>query len=114
MFGGCFFWQFRARDNRDWYLPGLLFAPDQSGAANAGLIIFFSTANGPDSEYSALEIKTKIAELENEYRIPFEMHTEGFKYKEIAENLDLSIGTVKSRIFFSRKKLMKKLSDYKQ
>jgi RNA polymerase sigma-70 factor (ECF subfamily) len=41
------------------------------------------------------------------------MHTEGFKYKEIAEELDLKIGTVKSRIFFTRKKLMEMLSDYK-
>jgi len=41
------------------------------------------------------------------------MHTEGFKYKEIAEELDLKIGTVKSRIFFTRKKLMESLADYK-
>ena len=66
----------------------------------------------PDSEYSTTEIKKSIDELANEYRIPFTMHTEGFKYKEIAEKLDLSIGTVKSRIFFSRKKLMKKLQDF--
>ena len=66
----------------------------------------------PDSVYSAMEIKNTIDGLENEYRIPFTMHTEGFKYKEIAEKLDLSIGTVKSRIFFSRKKLMNKLQDF--
>jgi len=40
------------------------------------------------------------------------MHTQGFKYKEIAEKLDLKIGTVKSRIFFTRKKLMEKLQGY--
>jgi RNA polymerase sigma-70 factor (ECF subfamily) len=50
--------------------------------------------------------------LEDEHRIPFKMHHEGFKYKEIADHLDLSIGTVKSRIFFSRKKLMKSLHDH--
>ncbi|MFC1731184.1 sigma-70 family RNA polymerase sigma factor [Bacteroidota bacterium] len=68
----------------------------------------------PDSSYSANEITKNINDLENEYKIPFTMHTEGFKYKEIAEKLDLSIGTVKSRIFFSRKKLMKKLQDFQQ
>ena len=40
------------------------------------------------------------------------MHTEGYKYKEIAEELNLKIGTVKSRIFFTRKKLMESLKDY--
>ena len=32
--------------------------------------------------------------------------------KEIAETLELKIGTVKSRIFFTRKKLMEVLKDY--
>jgi DNA-directed RNA polymerase specialized sigma24 family protein len=42
------------------------------------------------------------------------MHTEGFKYKEIAEELGLPIGSVKSRIFIARKKLMEMLQDYKR
>jgi RNA polymerase sigma-70 factor (ECF subfamily) len=40
------------------------------------------------------------------------MHLEGFKYKEIADELGLKIGTVKSRIFFTRQKLMAMLKDY--
>ena len=40
------------------------------------------------------------------------MHVEGFKYEEIAENLNLKLGTVKSRIFFARQKLMSVLDDY--
>ena len=66
----------------------------------------------PDSEFSVKEIKKKINELSDEFKEPFLMHTEGYKYKEIAEKLNLKIGTVKSRIFFTRKKLMEKLSDY--
>lgn len=66
----------------------------------------------PDMSYSANEITKKINALTDEFRIPFLMHTEGFKYKEIAEELDLKIGTVKSRIFFSRQKLMKQLDGY--
>jgi RNA polymerase sigma-70 factor (ECF subfamily) len=66
----------------------------------------------PESEISEQEIRNTIEELEDDHRIPFEMHTQGFKYKEIAEALDISIGTVKSRIFFGRKKLMSSLKDY--
>jgi len=53
-----------------------------------------------------------INNLQDEHRIPFQMHFQGYKYKEIADKLNLSIGTVKSRIFFSRKKLMEKLKDF--
>ena len=66
----------------------------------------------PDSAYSAQEISKIIDSLEDEFKIPFKMHTEGFKYKEIAQKLDLKIGTVKSRIFFTRKKLMDSLVDF--
>ncbi len=38
-------------------------------------------------------------------RIPFELYIDGFGYKEIAEKLDVPLGTVKSRIFFARQKL---------
>lgn len=67
----------------------------------------------PDSTLAHKEIKKKVEKLEDEYRIPFEMHNKGYKYKEIAEYLDLPIGTVKSRIFLARKKLMEQLQDYR-
>jgi RNA polymerase sigma-70 factor (ECF subfamily) len=66
----------------------------------------------PDSVVTYKEITNDIDALEDKIRIPFRMHTEGYKYKEIAENLNLNIGTVKSRIFFARKKLMETLHDY--
>jgi RNA polymerase sigma factor (sigma-70 family) len=66
----------------------------------------------PDIEYSVKEIQKSISELSDEFRLPFVMHTEGYKYKEIADHLNLKIGTVKSRIFFTRKKLMEKLHGY--
>ncbi len=66
----------------------------------------------PESHYGTNEILRTIDELEDDFRIPFKMHTEGYKYKEIAEKLNLKIGTVKSRIFFTRKKLMDSLHDY--
>lgn len=66
----------------------------------------------PDSDIYEKEIQEEIDALSDEQRIPFEMHTQGFKYKEIAEELDISIGTVKSRIFFTRKRLMENLKDF--
>ena len=66
----------------------------------------------PESNYSEGEIEKTIDSLEDEFRLPFRMHLEGFKYKEIADELGLKIGTVKSRIFFTRQKLMLMLKDY--
>ena len=66
----------------------------------------------PDSAVAFKEINHDIDALDNDFKIPFRMHAEGYKYKEIAENLNLKIGTVKSRIFLARKKLMETLHDY--
>jgi RNA polymerase sigma-70 factor (ECF subfamily) len=63
-------------------------------------------SESPDSKYFAIEIQKLIDELGDDFKIPFTMHTQGYKYQEIAEKLNLKIGTVKSRIFFARKKLM--------
>ncbi|MGM0612959.1 MAG: RNA polymerase sigma factor [Bacteroidota bacterium] len=66
----------------------------------------------PESQMNHQEIDNQVNSLDKDYRVPFEMHTRGYKYKEIAEELELSIGTVKSRIFFTRRKLMKRLKDF--
>ena len=50
-----------------------------------------------------------VAGLPEEYRLPFMRHYEGFKYQEIADELALPLGTVKSRIFLARQELKKKL-----
>jgi RNA polymerase sigma factor (sigma-70 family) len=60
----------------------------------------------PDSVYSAEELSQLIDNLRDEFKTPFKMHIEGYKYNEIAEALNLKIGTVKSRIYFARQKLM--------
>jgi RNA polymerase sigma factor (sigma-70 family) len=65
-----------------------------------------------DSIHSEKEIYKKISLLEEEFRVPFQLFLNGYKYKEIAERLELPLGTVKSRIFFTRKKLCKCLSEY--
>lgn len=68
------------------------------------------TSDTPETHLSVKEMEKSIEQLEDEFKVPFKMHTEGFKYKEIAEKLDLPLGTVKSRIFFTRKKLQEVLA----
>ena len=41
------------------------------------------------------------------------MFVTGYKYHEIAEKLDLPLGTIKSRIFFARQELQKVLKDFR-
>lgn len=67
----------------------------------------------PESAYSVREIKKSIKAFSDEYRIPFSMHIQGYKYEEIATKMELPIGTVKSRIFLARKRLQEKLKDYR-
>jgi RNA polymerase sigma-70 factor (ECF subfamily) len=68
----------------------------------------------PESIYNSKEIVQCINALDDGYKIPFNMFIEGFKYKEIGEQLNLPLGTIKSRIFFTRKKLGKVLKEFQQ
>ncbi|MFA8436655.1 MAG: RNA polymerase sigma factor [Marinifilaceae bacterium] len=67
----------------------------------------------PLSSYYLKEIMAKIEVLEEDFQVPFKMFLNGFKYKEIAEHLQLPMGTVKSRIFLGRQELAKQLNDYR-
>ena len=66
-----------------------------------------------DNTLYVKEITKAINQFSDEYRIPFTMHIAGFKYNEIAEKMNLPLGTVKSRIFFARQKLQSQLKDYR-
>jgi len=66
----------------------------------------------PEGSFTMFEIVKCINDFADDYRVPFSMHVWGFKYHEIAERMDLPIGTVKSRIFFARKRLQETLKDY--
>ena len=66
-----------------------------------------------ESAYDLKEMHRVVNALPKEYKIPFSMHVSGFKYREIAEQLDLPLGTVKSRIFFTRQKLQHDLRDFR-
>lgn len=69
-----------------------------------------SASDNPDSEYSYKEITHCINNLKDKFSVPFKMYVAGYKYQEIADSINLKIGTVKSRIFLARKLLMNKLN----
>ena len=72
-----------------------------------------SGISAPEGTYSVAEITKAINSFSDEYRIPFSMHVAGYKYNEIAEKMELPLGTIKSRIFFARKKLQTLFADYR-
>lgn len=69
--------------------------------------------DNPDGAYQIQEITAAIESLNEELKVPFSMFVSGYKYNEIAEALDVPLGTVKSRIFFARQELKKKLKDFR-
>ena len=80
--------------------------------ANEGRETPFSIQDRSGEAYSNLtvqEINRYLGTIGDAFSVPFMMHYRGFRYNEIAEELDLPIGTVKSRIFFARRKMIKLL-----
>lgn len=59
------------------------------------------------------EILAAIDDLPDEFRVPVVLSDlEGLSYREVAEVLDIPVGTVKSRLFRARKRLQARLYDY--
>lgn len=76
-----------------------------------------TVTNQGESTVMQEEILKVINTLEDWVRVPFLMHYQGFKYEEIADELEVPLGTIKSRIFFARQRLqnqMRKLYTAKQ
>ena len=46
-----------------------------------------------------------VNKLPDDLRIPFWMAYQGYKYEEISRRLGSPLGTIKSRIFFARRRL---------
>lgn len=68
--------------------------------------------DSPDKAYQIKEITKAINGLNDDLKVPFSMFLSGYKYNEIAEKLNVPLGTVKSRIFFARQELQKRLKDF--
>ena len=55
------------------------------------------------------ELKSLINELNEDLQKPFLLHYIGFKYEEIAQKMNLPLGTIKSKIHHARKELKRKI-----
>lgn len=80
----------------------ILDSTDNDYYINSGSTAVLNDAN---SNILMDELKAMIESLDENIKTPFMMHYYGYKYQEIADQLDLPLGTVKSRIFFARKEL---------
>lgn len=83
-----------------------------SGEANGYLQESFSNVvakNMGDSTIMIKEVEGEINQLHPDLKTPFVMRYHGFKYDEIAQQLNAPIGTIKSRIHLARKQLKNKL-----
>ena len=59
-------------------------------------------------------LEKAIMALPDGYRSVFVMiEVEGYSHKEVAENLDISVGTSKSQLFYAKKKLRASLEKYR-
>jgi RNA polymerase sigma-70 factor (ECF subfamily) len=98
--------QTELEDVEDLYLYrrlGGLEAAAAGRSAEDELLDFFTEA----------EVATAVEELPEQFRIAVLLaDVEGFSYKEIAEILDIPIGTVMSRLHRGRKALQKKLYNF--
>ena len=73
-----------------------------------------ATHNQGENKFMMEDIQKAMCKLQPEYSIPFLKYFEGFKYHEIAEELDIPIGTVKTRIHVARQLLKSNLKMYSQ
>ena len=72
-----------------------------------------SGIDSPEESFGVSEISAAINEMAEDFSVPFSMHVQGYKYEEIAEHMNLPLGTVKSRIYYARKRLQDRFADYR-
>jgi len=72
-----------------------------------------SGLDAPEGAYTINEIQDAIDALADDLRVPISMHVSGYKYQEIADEMHLPLGTVKSRIHAARQILQRRFSDYR-
>ncbi len=76
-------------------------------------LVHSSVKNEGESKFAMEDIRKALKALRPEYRIAFQRYFEGYKYDEIAKELAVPLGTVKTYIYQARCDLKKYLKIYK-
>lgn len=79
---------------------------------SSAVLLYSASSNRGEQKFISEDIHRALSTLSKVYYTPFMMYFEGFKYHEIAEELALPIGTVKTRIHGARLHLKKFLKVY--
>ncbi len=92
-------------DTEEWYLYSQL-RDQESAEEKSPEKLFFERNWSP-------EVREALDSLAPEFREPILLcDVEGFAYQEIAELLEVPVGTVRSRLNRARRKLQKKLAEH--
>jgi len=73
---------------------------------------FSATTNGSVGSFAMQDISKALCTLPDKYSVPFIRYFEGYKYHEIADELQIPLGTVKTYIHEARILLKKHLKQY--
>lgn len=71
-----------------------------------------TTENMGETKFLRNDMELAINGLSDDLKSTFQLNMQGFKYHEIAEEMGIPIGTVKTRIFVAKRKLRDQLKTY--
>ncbi|MCI5081118.1 MAG: sigma-70 family RNA polymerase sigma factor [Saprospiraceae bacterium] len=83
----------------------------QDGSSNNFLIdsISHTEANQGELKLDYEELVATVECLDDMLKVPFWLAFKGYKYREIADELDVPIGTIKSRVFMARRQIQENI-----
>lgn len=85
----------------------------QSDEISSTNMMHSASKNTGESAFILGDIQGAISALPTMLQIPLVRYVEGYKYEEISQELNIPLGTVKTRIHEARKHLTKKLKMYR-
>ena len=85
---------------------------ETSEELNSSQLKHSASGNLGENKFVMQDIHKALSQLNDDYKIPFLKYFEGYKYHEIADELEIPIGTVKTRIHMARQQLKSRLQIY--